>query len=92
MEKSDLRIIARPRRLETRTERAFPHSHSDGGNGGPQNRAGEEKPKPDRSLAMKTGQVDKLRTCRNFTATLETHPESLPGNCALQFRLAERQN
>ena len=23
---------------------------------------------------------------------LETHPESLPGNCALQFRLAERQN
>jgi hypothetical protein len=24
--------------------------------------------------------------------TLETHPESLPGNCALQFRLAERQN
>ena len=31
MEKSDLRIIARPRRLETRTERAFPHSHSDCG-------------------------------------------------------------
>ena len=23
---------------------------------------------------------------------LETHPESLPGNCAIQFRLAERQN
>jgi hypothetical protein len=23
---------------------------------------------------------------------LETHPESLPGNCALQFWLAERQN
>jgi glycine cleavage system H protein len=24
--------------------------------------------------------------------SLETHPESLPGNCALQFWLAERQN
>jgi hypothetical protein len=40
----------------------FPHSHSDDGGGGPQNCAGEEKPKPDRSLAIKTGQLDKLRT------------------------------
>jgi hypothetical protein len=29
---------------------------------------------------------------RTDSSTLETHPESLPGNCALQFRLAERQN
>jgi len=39
----------------------FPHSHSDGG-GCPQHCAGEQKPKPDRSLAKKAGQLDKLRT------------------------------
>ena len=37
----------------------------------------------------------KTRVCRLPEGKfdfLETHPESLPGNCALQFRLAERQN
>jgi hypothetical protein len=33
-----------------------------------------------------------IHTHRNVDYPLETHPESLPGNCALQFRLAERQN
>jgi len=44
----------------------FPHSHSDDGGGGPPNCAGDEKPKPDRSLAIKTGHLDKLRTGNSF--------------------------